>query len=63
MNKKWVKAAAIRAIRTFFQTFVATIGTAALLQDVNWMYSLSAAALAALLSICTSLAGLPEVEE
>ena len=63
MNKKWVKAAAIRAIRTFFQTFVATIGTAALLQDVNWMDSLSAAALAALLSICTSLAGLPEVEE
>ena len=63
MSKKWWKAAGIRALKTFFQTFVATIGTSALIEDVNWMIVLSAAGLAAVLSLATSLAGLPEVEE
>ena len=63
MSTKWWKAAGIRALKTFFQTFVATIGTSALIEDVNWMIVLSAAALAAVLSLATSLAGLPEVEE
>ena len=63
MNKKWIKAAGIRAIKTFFQTFVASIGTAYVISDVNWMMVGSASALAAILSIATSLTGLPEVEE
>lgn len=63
MSKKWWKAAGIRALKTFFQTFVATIGTSALIEDVNWMIVISAAGLAAVLSLATSLAGLPEVEE
>lgn len=63
MSTRWWKAAGIRALKTFFQTFVATIGTSALIEDVNWMIVLSAAALAAVLSLATSLAGLPEVEE
>ena len=63
MSIRWWKAAGIRALKTFFQTFVATIGTSALIEDVNWMIVLSAAALAAVLSLATSLAGLPEVEE
>ena len=63
MSKKWWKAAGIRALKTFFQTFVATIGTSALIEDVNWLIVLSAAGLAAILSFATSLAGLPEVEE
>ena len=61
--KSWIVAAAIRAIKTFAQTFVATIGTgAAFLGDVNWGLVLSSAALAAVLSIATSVAGLPEVK-
>jgi len=63
MNKNWWKAAGIRAIKTFFQTFVASIGTAYVISDVNWIMVGSASALAAILSIGTSLAGLPEVEE
>jgi len=59
--KAWVKAAGVRAIKTFFQTFVATIGTSAVISEVNWLMVLSASALAAILSIATSLAGLPEV--
>lgn len=62
--KEWFKSAAIRAIKTFAQTFVATIGTgAAVLGDVNWVMVISSAALAAILSIATSVAGLPEVKD
>ena len=61
--KSWIKSASIRALKTFAQTFVATIGTgAAVLGDVNWLMVLSSAALAAILSLATSLAGLPEVK-
>ena len=61
--KSWIKSASIRALKTFAQTFLATIGTgAAVLGDVNWIMVLSSAALAAVLSIATSLAGLPEVK-
>ena len=60
--KKWAKAAGIRAIKTVAQTAVATIGTAAVMGDVNWMMVLSASALAGVLSLLTSVAGLPEVE-
>lgn len=59
---KWIKAAGVRAVKTFFQTFVATVGTAALLNEVNWYAVGSASALAAILSLATSLAGLPEIE-
>ena len=61
--KKWFKAAAIRAIKTVAQTAVATIGTTALIDEVNWLGVLSASMLAGVLSILTSLAGLPEVKE
>lgn len=60
--KKWGKAAGVRAIKTVAQTAVATIGTAAVLGDVNWVAVASAAALAGVLSLLTSVAGLPEVE-
>lgn len=61
--KKWLKAAVIRAIRTIAQSALATIGTSAVLGDVNWIMVASAAALAGILSILTSLAtGLPEVK-
>lgn len=61
--KRWWKAAGIRALKTVAQSAVATIGTAALLNDVNWLAVLSAAALAGGLSLLTSIAGLPEVPE
>lgn len=60
--KRWAKAAGVRAAKTFFQTFAATIGTSAVIADVDWAVVLSASALAAILSLATSLAGLPEVE-
>lgn len=60
---QWFKAAAIRAIKTFAQTAIATIGTTAIIEDVNWAVVLSASALAGLLSLLTSIAGLPEVED
>lgn len=60
-NKKWWRASLIRCVRTMAQTFVATIGTAAVLQDVNWIMVLSASALAGILSLATSVAGIPEV--
>lgn len=63
MSKKWLKAAGIRAVKTFFQTFVATIGTSAVIEQVDWKIVISASALAAILSLGTSLAGLPEVKE
>lgn len=62
MFKKWLKAAGIRAIRTFAQTFAAAIGTSAMLSEVDWVAVISTAALSALLSLVTSVAGLPEVE-
>ena len=61
--KIWMKAAAIRAVKTVAQTAVATVGTAAALGEVNWLMVASAAALAGVLSILTSIAGLPEVNQ
>lgn len=63
MKKNWWKAAGIRAIKTVAQTAIATIGTSALLAEVNWVAVASAAALAGVLSLLTSIAGLPEVKE
>ena len=63
MSKQWWKAAGIRAIKTVAQTAVATIGTSAVLGDVNWVAVGSASVLAGILSILTSVAGLPEVDE
>ena len=60
--KVWFKAAGIRAIKTIAQTAIATIGTAAVLGDVNWVMVASAAALAGVLSLLTSVAGLPEIK-
>lgn len=63
MNKKWWKAAGIRAIKTVAQTAVATIGTSVAVAEVNWLLVASASALAGILSLLTSVAGLPEVDE
>lgn len=60
--KEWIKAAGIRAIKTIAQTAVATVGTSAVLGEVNWIAVLSASALAGILSLLTSVAGLPELK-
>lgn len=62
-NKEWWKAAGIRALKTVAQTAIATIGTAALIESINWVAVASASALAGVLSLMTSLAGLPEVDD
>ena len=59
--KEWIKAAAVRAVKTVAQTAVATVGTAAVMGEVNWVMVGSAAALSGILSLLTSVAGLPEV--
>lgn len=59
---EWLKAAGIRALKTMCQTAVATIGTTAVMSEVNWLVVGSASLLAGILSILTSLAGLPELE-
>lgn len=60
-TKKWIKAAAVRAVKTVAQTAAATIGAAAVLSEVNWAVAASASVLAGVLSLLTSVAGLPEV--
>lgn len=61
--KQWIKCAGVRAIKTVAQTAVAMIGTATVFSEVNWLMILSGSLLAGLLSILTSIAGLPELEE
>ena len=61
--KKWIKCAGIRAVKTIAQTAVATIGTSTVMGDVNWTMVVSASLLAGVLSILTSIAGIPEAKE
>ena len=63
MTKKWWKAAGVRAVKTIAQTAIATIGASAMLSAVNWLAVCSASILAGVLSLLTSVAGLPEVKE
>ena len=63
ITKEWLKAAGIRALKTVAQTAIATIGTAAVMSQVDWVAVISASCLAGILSMLTSLAGLPEVNE
>ena len=60
---KWLKAASVRAVKTMAQAAIAIIGTSAVIGDVNWIMVGSASALAGILSILTSVAGLPEIKE
>ena len=62
-TKEWAKAATVRAIKTACQTAVAVIGTASVMGEVNWIAVASASALAGVMSVLTSIAGLPEVKE
>lgn len=61
--KLWIKCASIRAIKTIAQTMIATIGTSAVISEVNWTIVLSSSLLAGILSLLTSVAGIPEVKE
>lgn len=61
-TKEWIKKAGVRAIKTIAQTFVATVGTSTVMGAVDWKMVLSASVLAGILSIATSVAGIPEVE-
>lgn len=61
--KKWAKAAGVRAVKTVAQTAVATIGTSAAMGEVNWIMVASSSALAGVVSLLTSVAGLPELKE
>ena len=61
--KRWFKCAGVRAIKTVAQTAVATIGTSAVIGEVNWIMVASASGLAGILSILTSIAGLPELKD
>lgn len=61
--KKWIKAACVRAVKTIAQTALATIGSGAIFSEVNWTVVASASLLSGVLSILTSVAGLPEVKE
>lgn len=61
--KRWLKAAGVRALKTVAQTAIATIGSSAIISEVNWAVVGSASLLAGILSILTSIAGLPEVPE
>ncbi|MEI3018737.1 holin [Ruminococcus sp.] len=61
--KRWAKAAAVRAVKTMAQTAAGVIGVAAVMQDVSWVMVGSSALLAGVLSVLTSVAGLPEVED
>ena len=63
MGRTWWKAAGIRALKTVCQTAVATIGTSVVMSEVNWLAVLSASVLAGILSLLTSVAGLPEVND
>lgn len=63
MSKLWFKCAGIRALKTICQTAIATIGTSATMGEVNWLMVASSSLLAGILSILTSIAGLPEVEK
>lgn len=62
-TKAWLKAAAVRAIKTMAQTAIATIGTSAVISEVNWSLVGSASVLAGVLSLLTSVAGLPEIDD
>lgn len=61
-TKQWLKAAGVRAVKTMAQTFVATIGTAMVLEAVDWCMVISASVLSGVISIATSIAGIPEVQ-
>lgn len=63
MDVQWIKAAGIRAVRTFFQTFISFITIGSTMAEVPWEYIASVSAVAAIYSLATSLAGLPEIKE
>lgn len=63
VSRDWLKAAGIRAVKTIAQTAIASIGTAAMLEEVNWFAVASASLLAGVLSLLTSLVGIPEVKD